>query len=124
MAANSDAESLGKYYNGTLARVIKYSGDWTQVNIYGVIGWMMTKYLAIADDLAKVEPAFPTMSLENAADQNTLYDGVVDGEEIASLYNSSLLVIGVVGEEWYHVWLPETGLAGYIQQNLLTPGNG
>ena len=37
---------------------------------------------------------------------------------------STMKVIGVIGDEWYHVWFPATGEYGFVQQSDLTAGNG
>ena len=35
-----------------------------------------------------------------------------------------LLVLGIVGEEWYHAWFPDDGLTGYVLQSDWWEGNG
>ena len=37
---------------------------------------------------------------------------------------STMKVIGVIGDEWYHVWFPATGEYGFVRQSDLTEGNG
>ena len=37
---------------------------------------------------------------------------------------TSMKIIGVIGNEWFHVWVPTAGKYGYVRQNDLTPGNG
>ena len=32
--------------------------------------------------------------------------------------------IGIIGDEWYHVWFPATGEFGFVKQNDLWEGNG
>ena len=39
-------------------------------------------------------------------------------------YGSGRSVIGILGETWYHVWYPDTGLSGWMKQDDLWPGNG
>ena len=36
----------------------------------------------------------------------------------------NMLIIGVYGDEWYHVWLPLKNEYGFIKQSDLREGNG
>ena len=56
-APDKNAASLGKYYRGTPVRVLGKSGDWTEVDVFGVHGYMMTKWLAFGTDMNDVEIA-------------------------------------------------------------------
>ncbi len=124
-AAGSDAESLGSYYNGTPVKILGYSGDWAQVDVFGIAGWMMTKYLAVGGDMTGILSAAPTFTFLDGTAENALYDRAENGAEIARLYSrDNFIVAGIVGDGWYHVWFPVEGLAGYIRQELLWPGNG
>ena len=118
---NRGAASLGKYYNGTPVQVITRGGEWTKVDICGVQGYMMTKYLAFGEDMAAVAGAAPAMQLRTA--QTRLY---VSPQEDASyeIVTHDPLVIGILGQTWYHVWYPDTGLSGWMKQDDLWPGNG
>ena len=118
---NRSAASLGKYDNGTPVRVITRGDEWTKVDICGVQGYMMTKYLAFGEDMAAVAVAAPAMQLRAA--QTRLY---VSPQEDASyeIVTHDPLVIGILGETWYRVWYPDTGLSGWMKQDELWPGNG
>lgn len=120
-AADRGAASLGKYYNGTPVQVITRGNEWTKVDVCGVQGYMMTKYLAFGEDMAAVAGAAPAMQLRSA--QTRLY---VSPQEDASyeIVTQDPLVIGILGETWYHVWYPDTGLSGWMKQDDLWPGNG
>ena len=124
--ADKDAKSLGKYYNGTPVRVLEQKKDWVRVNIYGVEGWMMKKYLVFGDRGHSVEAAFPNrMPLESQRD-HYLYaspDAQRPVDNILELHQG-LLVLGIVGEEWYHVWIPEQMTSGYVLQADWFEGNG
>lgn len=39
-------------------------------------------------------------------------------------FGYTMKVIGVIGEEWYHVWFPATGEYGFVLQSDLWEGNG
>lgn len=115
------AASLGKYYNGTPVQVITRGDGWTKVDVCGVQGYMMTKYLAFGEAMAAVAGAAPAMQLRAA--QTRLY---VSPQEDASyeIVTQDPLVIGILGQTWYHVWYPDTGLSGWMKQDDLWPGNG
>ncbi len=120
---NKDATSLGKYYNGTPARVLAREGDWAHVSIFGVEGWMLTRYLAFDADAKEVKPAFPTVMAAN--DGAELFEGMSLDERIASLpAGQEMQVLGIVGEKWVHVWISGSERTGYMYQAEVTPGNG
>ena len=101
--------------------MITRGNEWTKVDVCGVQGYMMTKYLAFGEDMAAVAGAAPAMQLRSA--QTRLY---VSPQEDASyeIVTQDPLVIGILGETWYHVWYPDTGLSGWMKQDDLWPGNG
>ncbi|MBE5778168.1 MAG: SH3 domain-containing protein [Clostridiales bacterium] len=117
------AASLGKYYNGTPVRVLKRDGNWTQVEICGITGWMMTEFLAFRDDMKNVEYAGPWLHHKN--ESTALYFSP-DKATITRMadQSESLYVMGIVGQEWYHVWLPYSNEFAYVTIDSLTPGNG
>ena len=122
------AASLGKYYNGTPARILEKKGDWARVDIFGATGWMMAKYLAFGDDGYSVESVFPSRMPVNPTTHHYVY---AEPSKEASAFCSScenisesLLVLAVVGDEWYHVWFPDGDLTGYAQQRDWYEGNG
>ena len=48
-AETEGAKSLGKYYNGTPVRITEQKGDWVHVELFGINGWMMKRYLVFGD---------------------------------------------------------------------------
>lgn len=62
---DKNADSLGKFYNGTPLRILKIKGDWCRVAIGrdGLEGWMMKQYLAFSQTASAVIPAFPDLFL-------------------------------------------------------------
>lgn len=124
--ADKHAQSLGKYYNGTPVRVLEEKRDWVRVNIFGVEGWMMKRYLAFGDQGRKVEAVFPSrMPLEEKKD-HFIYDSPQKRNLIGNckgLYGSAL-VLGIVEDQWYHVWFPDSMESGYILQEEWFEGNG
>ncbi len=116
------SRSLGKYYNGTPAKVLESEGDWVQVDVLGQTGWMLRRYLAFGEDVKQVASAFnKQFALESRGIAPVYLD--TDGLDIIA-YDSTFLIAGILGDEWYHVWLPDKGIAGYVKQENLWPGNG
>ncbi len=122
-APRKDAISLGKYYNGTPVKVLDRGEEWTHVSIFGVEGYMMTKFLAFGKDMMQAD--------------NGLYRSYLSGEH-AQLYAwptqdaqhtvitppNGVMILAVVGDDWYHVWSTETGESGYLQVDEISLGNG
>ena len=46
-----------------------------------------------------------------------------DGE-LLHRFSGTAILLGVIGDTWYHVYLAETGAAGYVRQEDLFAGNG
>lgn len=120
------ATSLGKYYNGTPVRILNANGDWVQVDIFGTAGWMMKKYLAFGDAGHNVEAAFPARVFAFAGGYHGVYSGPSTSKSLVSSEypQHDLLVLGIIGEEWYHVWFPEDDVTGYVLQSNWKEGNG
>lgn len=124
--AERGAKSLGKYYNGTPARVLETRGAWAHVSIFGVEGWMMKNYLAFGEEMRAVEAVFPSRMLLNPEKEHFVYLSAETRTPVEKLTetDSSMLVLGIVGDEWYHVWIPELDLTGYVLQSECWEGNG
>ncbi len=125
-----DGESLGKYYSGTPVDTLETRGEWTRVQVGGIEGWMMTKFLAFDEAMDRVKSAFPELILlevlpeggapiyaSPSADAKVVGNGAQYG-----WYDFD--IIGAVGEEWYHILFKTDGTSGYIRQDLFWPGNG
>lgn len=124
--ADKDAKSLGKYYNGTPICVLEEKKNWVRVNIFGVEGWMMKQYLAFGEKGRNVEAAFPSRMPVESKRNHCVYaspDAKTPIANCTDLYRSAL-VLGVVGEEWYHVWFADTLESGYVLQEDWFEGNG
>lgn len=116
--------SLGKYYNGAPVRILENKGEWARVEILGVEGWMMTKYLATGDSMKAVEYAGPKLQ---TVDGGAMLHTEPHEEAAVSAMDadfSSMQVIGIVNEQWYHVWFYEENAGGYFRAEDLWEGNG
>jgi len=119
--------SLGKYYNGTPVRVISRGKEWTQVDILGVRGYMMTKYLAFGDQMKYVSYAGPWLMPKEEAKYLSVYDGVNAQAQAKSIKLDSFTGFYVLADlwgEWYHVWFYDLDMGGYVRQSDLWEGNG
>ena len=70
---DKNADSLGKFYNGTPVRSLETKGDWCRVAIGrdGLEGWMTKQYLAFSQTANTVKSAFPDLFLrEEYEDQD------------------------------------------------------
>ena len=127
-APETNAASLGKYYQGTPVRVLGQSGDWTEVDVFGVHGYMMTKWLVFGADMNGIENAFPQLQYQEEVLQTGIgiyaspWDNVPFATLTAHTNPNHPVVIGIIGDDWYHVLFPETGLSGYIRQDALWAG--
>lgn len=123
--ADKSARSQGKYYNGTPVEVLERGETWTKVRILGVEGWMMTKYLAFDWDINDVEAAWPDlMVVDDRADVKVYSEARENARSWQLTQGADAVVIGVVGEEWYHVWFCERNEGGYMKQSDFWAGNG
>lgn len=126
MKPERSAQSLGKYYNGTPVQILETKGDWVHVDVFGVAGWMMKEYLAFGTAGHKVEAVFPSRMAVDHKKDHFVFAKPEAGKPIANyLYTQQgLLVLGIVGDDWYHVWFPEDELSGYVLQSDWWEGNG
>lgn len=122
--ADKNAPSLGKYYNGTPAEVLDKGETWTRVRVGSAEGWMMTRYLTMSDGGIAVKDAFPQLETVHGK-ENMAYEAA-DRQAAGWLVSAreKVCIIGVVGEDWYHVWFPESNRYGFMEQLAFTPGNG
>ena len=120
------SRSLGKYYNGTPVKVWEIKGNWAQVNIGDKMGWMMKKYLIMGEKgkaLLCDTSAMPQLLMSGrelhlyAEPDGTLCEKVL-------YWQPTMKVIGIIGDDWYHVWFPQTNEFYFVRQSELWAGNG
>ena len=130
---SQDAPSLGKYYSGTPVHILQTQGDWAQVDIYGVQGYMMLRYLVLGEAMETVPSAFPY----RVVTQKAAVEGVkiyaqpelsspvtaIVGKGFSDAPIRQFHIIGVVGDEWYHVALDDDQ-SGYVRAEDFWEGNG
>ena len=127
---SKSAASLGKYYSGTPVQVLEEQGEWAHVMVYGVEGWMMKSFLTFGKDMMYVPVHYPALGLTDELER----EGVMAYErpdlnapaekKTSDLGPLRLTIIGIVGDDWFHVAFGDTGAAAYIRQDCFWPGNG
>ncbi len=130
--ADRESRSFAKYYNGTPVEVLEKGKTWTRVRIQGINGWMMTQYLAFGKDAWQVKHALPCMFLleEESVFPVWTEDNVIRGRKLTAdgdwtvEKSEHVCIIGILGEEWYHVWFPDLDTGGMMRQSDFWPGNG
>lgn len=122
-APRKSAVSLGKYYNGTPVKVLDYDDEWTHVSIFGVEGYMQTEYLAFGDDMTQSDNGLYRQNMTSESVE--LYEWpTLDAAHETVTPSDGLLILAVVGDDWYHVWSTETGQSGYLRAEDVQAGNG
>ena len=121
-----DSKSLGKYYSGTPVIVLRVQGDWAEVTVidtgWGQSGWMMKKYLDFSDHLVIDPNIMPDWYFKTGAQLYAMPDKKAYHRTVSNSYDWK--VIGIIGEDWLHVWNPWTGEAGFARVQDEMPGNG
>ena len=126
--ADKGSRSQGKYYTGTPVTIRDNNGDWAHVvlgNTQSIRqGYMMKRYLvygsaesALRLDTSAMPQLLPRSEMlqvfeEPQMGKNSLHRG------------DNMKIIGIIGDEWYHVWFPATGEFGFVKQSDLWEGNG
>ena len=126
--ADKRSRSQGKYYTGTPVGVSARDGDWSLV-IFGDWrswrrGYMMNRYLTFGQAGSALRLDLSAMpQLSAGGGKLKVYKEPQTGDYIWHMNadGASMKVIGIIGDEWYHVWFPATGEYGYVRQDDLTP---
>lgn len=118
-APDKNADYMGKYYNGTLVRVIHRQEDgWVRVFLLGnnCVGYMREEYLAFGEDMDSVENACPVFTAPEK-EWELLY-APFDESNVKRTFGGgeSFQVLGFV-EDWWHIQVSgDTDLRGYIRE--------
>ena len=116
-----EAESAGKYYNGTLVRLVaeyETSPDWVEVEIGhdrgAAFGFMMKRYLSDATQTA-VESAHPVCTANG--ELRLLASPVGDAKLLAVLPSGTVYTILGYRDDYLHVQV--NGALGYLHSSSL-----
>ena len=121
-----EANSLGKFWNGTPVRVLDERDGWCQVEIGTdgrLIGWMMKKYLVTGSRMDQVTPCFSQQTLrdDKAETETPIYTDLTLKERYCTHSNWHLM--GVVDDRLY-VIVTDEGETGYAPMEWFFDGNG
>ncbi len=121
-----EADSLGKFWNGTPVQVLGERDGWCQVAIGTdgrLTGWMLKKYLVTGLKMDQVTPCFSQQILrEDEAETKTpIYTDLTLTEQYCT--HSSWHLMGVVNDRLYVV-VTDEGETGYAPMEWFFDGNG
>ena len=121
-----EADSLGKFWNGTPVQVLGERDGWCQVEIGTdgrLTGWMLKKYLVTGEKMDQVTPCFSQQILrEDEAETKTpIYTDLTLTEQYCT--HSSWHLMGVVNDRLYVV-VTDEGETGYAPMEWFFDGNG
>lgn len=121
-----EADSLGKFWNGTPVQVLGERDGWCQVAIGTdgrLTGWMLKKYLVTGLKMDQVTPCFSQQILrEDEAETKTpIYTDLTLTEQYCT--HSSWHLMGVVNDRLY-VIVTDEGETGYAPMEWFFDGNG
>ncbi|MBR3739399.1 MAG: SH3 domain-containing protein [Clostridia bacterium] len=123
--ASQNARSLGLYPNGTAVTVTTRSGQWAYVNVGGVYGYMMLKFLSAAGPVTPtvqptLNPSIATLMYVRTGNAGKLHLREYASQNARSLGlfpNGTLLYAVNLGNGWSQVSV--NGLSGYMMTQFL-----
>lgn len=125
-APDRGSHSLGKYYTGTPVRVHAVNGDWVDVTVGGSgwtrRGWMMKAYLDFSAPLVIESGRLPHVTPIVGAKLYALPRKGVESRTVTKV--ATWYVMGLIEEDWCHIWNPWTDDTGYMRIEDVSPGNG
>ena len=121
-----EADSLGKFWNGTPVRVLNERDGWCQVEIGTdgrLTGWMLKKYLVTGAKMDQVTPCFSQQTLrdDKAETETPIYTDLSLKERYCT--HSGWELMGVVND-WLYVVVTDEGETGYAPMEWFFDGNG
>lgn len=121
-----EADSLGKFWNGTPVRVLNERDGWCQVEIGTdgrLTGWMLKKYLVTGAKMDQVTPCFSQQTLrdDKAETETPIYTDLSLKERYCT--HSGWELMGVADDRLYVV-VTDEGETGYAPMEWFFDGNG
>ena len=130
VAPNKEAKSLGKYYSGTAVQVLDEQGEWAHVSVYGIEGYVMKEFLVFVEEMLRVPAYYPELVIREElwVAGVKVYTQPHEHADITRIKNESdgyrTTIIGVAGDDWFHVIFDNIDVIGYVKQECFYPGNG
>lgn len=121
-----EADSLGKFWNGTPVRVLNERDGWCQVEIGTdgrLIGWMMKKYLVTGAKMDQVTPRFSQQTLRGDKAETETHIYTDPSLKVRYCTHSGWELMGVVDDRLYVV-VTDEGETGYAPMEWFFDGNG
>ena len=121
-----EANSLGKFWNGTPVRVLNERDGWCQVEIGTdgrLTGWMLKKYLVTGSRMDQVTPRFSQQTLrdDKAETETPIYTDL--SLKVRYCTHSGWALMGVADDRLYVV-VTDEGETGYAPMEWFFDGNG
>ena len=92
------AKVLGQFPTGTLVEVTGYHGDWNEVEVNGLSGYMMAKFLNTAQT-----PISATVRTNSGIGLNLREEPGMNGAILTSVKNGGSVTVTQKGREWSRV---------------------
>lgn len=123
VSPDRNADSYGKFYNGTPLRVLETRGDWCRVAVgdAGLQGWMMKKYLAFGRNMDSVAPAGPSLVLREEHEKGPVWADRARKTE-KPLPGTLWRIVGVADD--LYILLCADGDILYVPMDWMFEGNG
>ena len=110
------AKVLGQFPTGTLVEVTGYHGDWYEVEVNGISGFMMSKFLS--GDLAQQTA---TVRTNSGVGLNVREEPGMDGAILTSVKNGATVTVTQKGSNWCRVSV--NGVDGFMATEFLRFGS-
>ena len=124
VGASLQTGSLGLYPNGTKVLMIQRIGDWAYVNVNGMRGYMMYKFLSYDGSVTPVVPTVdPTKAVSmvvktgNSGKLNLRESPSLGARSLGLYANGTVLSAVSVGNGWH--WVTVNGRTGYMMSQFL-----
>lgn len=108
---------LGQFPTGTLVEVSGYHGDWYEVEVGGLSGYMMSRFLS--GDLGAISA---TVRTRTGAGLNLREEPGMDGAILTSVKNGESVTVTQKGSNWSRVSVG--GVDGFMATEFLHFGSG
>ena len=119
---SASSKSVARYYSGSPARILQQDGDWSQIAVGNVTGWLQSEYLAPAASNAFISFHTPigyaakVVPLYTDPDQKSPFS-------VAGI-DTTFYLLSMPNPDWAHVWIAETGEYAYIRTRDFTYADG
>jgi len=111
------AKVLGQFPTGTLVEVTGYHGDWYAVDVNGLSGYMMSKFLS-----GDLNAQTATVRTNSGIGLNLREEPGMDGAILTSVKNGATVTVTQKGSNWSRVNV--NGVDGFMATEFLRFGAG